>query len=204
MSKTYDFNQKSDFSGSTDDFKTEMESKTLNSATDPAIVQAVEIKIEKLEGRQRRVFAKIQIPYPLEQVWQVLTDYEAFVKFMPNITQSRRLEYPTAGTCVEQVRTKSFMGMKFSARSLFDVEEKFPYEIHYQLIEGDFKALSGYWRLEPWELSDEKAGVNLIYNFLILPKPIFPLALVENILSHDMPLNLLAIRQRVEELFSPK
>ncbi|MFB2772705.1 SRPBCC family protein [Pelatocladus sp. BLCC-F211] len=203
MSKTYDLNQKSDFPA-VDDFKTEMESKTLNSATDPAILEAVKIKIEKLEGRQRRIFAKIQIPYQLEQVWQVLTDYEAFAKFMPNITQSQRLEHPTGGTCIEQVRSKSFMGMKFSAHSVFDVEEKFPYEIHYQLIEGDFKALSGYWQLEPWKSSDQKAGVDLIYNFLVVPKPIFPLALVEHILSHDVPLSLLAIRQRVEELFSQK
>ena len=204
MSKTYDFGQKSDFSDSTDDFKTQMESKTLNSHTDTAILQDVKIKIEKLEGRQRRIFAKIQIPYPLEQVWPVLTDYEAFSKFMPNITQSRRLEHPTGGIYLEQVRTKSFMGMKFSARSVFDVEEKFPHEIHYQLIEGDLKAFSGYWRLELWDPSDEKAGVNFIYNFLVLPKPIFPLALVENILSHDVPMSLLAIRQRVEELYSPK
>lgn len=204
MSKTYDLNQKSDFPSTVDDFKTEMKSETLNSATDPAILQAVKIKIEKLEGRQRSVFAKIQIPYPLEQVWQVITDYEAFVKFMPNVTQSRRLEHPTAGTRVEQVRTKSFMGMNFSARSVFDIEEKFPYEIHYQLVEGDLKAFSGYWRLEPWEPSDEKAGVDLIYDFLILPKRIFPLALVEHVLSHEMPMSMLAIRQRVEELFSPK
>jgi len=204
MSKTYDLNQKSNFSSAVDNFETEMESETLNSATDPAILQAVKIKIDKLEGRQRRIFAKIQIPYTLEQVWQVITDYEAFTKFMPNITRSQRLGHPTGGICVEQVRTKSFMGMKFSARSVFNVEEKFPHEIHYQLIEGDLKAFSGYWRLEPWKPLNEKPGIDLIYNFLVLPKRMFPLALVEHVLSHDVPVSMLAIRQRVEELFSPE
>lgn len=204
MSKAYDLNQKSNFQTAAGDFKTELESETLNSAADPTILEAVKIKVERLEGRQRRVFVKIQIPYSLEQVWQVLTDYEAFAEFMPNLTQSRRLEHPTGGIRVEQVRTKSFMGMKLSARSVFDVEEKFLHEIHYQLIEGDFKDFSGYWRLVPWELSNEKAGVDLLYDFFIWPKRIFPVALIEHVLSHELPMNMLAIRQRAEELFSPR
>lgn len=203
MSKAYDLNQKLDFPIAAGDFKTELESETLNSAADPAILQAVKIYIEQLQGRQRRVFAQIQIPYPLEQVWQVLTDYEALAEFMPSMTQSRRLDHPTGGIRVEQFRTKSFMGMKISDRSVFDVEENFPDEIHYQLIEGDLKAFSGHWRLAPWEQSDEKAGVDLLYNFSVLPKRIFPLALVEHVLSHDVPASLLAIRQRVEDLFGP-
>ncbi len=165
------------------------------------IDQKVEIKIEKLEGRQRQVFAKIQIPYPLEQVWQVLTDYEAFAEFMPSLIQSRCLEHPTGGVRIEQVRTKKFMGKNISARSVFDIEEKFPHGIHYQLIEGDMKAFSAYWRLEPWSLSESQAGIDLTCDFFVVPKRIFPMALVEHVLSQDIPADLLKIRQRVEENF---
>ena len=199
MSKAYDLQQNSNFSTTASNFKAEPESETSNSA-DSAIQSAVKIKIEKLEGRQRRVFAQIQIPYPLEQVWQVLTDYEAFVEFMPSLIQSKRLEHPTVGIRIEQVRTKNFMGRNFSARSVFDIEEKFPHEIHYQLIEGDMQTFSGYWRLEPWSLSESKAGTDLVYDFFVMPKRIFPMALVEHILSHNIPANMLLIRQRVEEI----
>ncbi|NET53555.1 MAG: cyclase, partial [Merismopedia sp. SIO2A8] len=137
----------------------------------------VDIKIEKLEGRQWRVFAKIQIPYSVEQVWQVITDYETFTEFMPGLIQSKRLDNSTRSVRIEQVRNKIFMGMKVSARSVFDIEEKFPHEIHYQLIEGDMKALSGYWGLEPWSSSESKTGIDLIYNFLVSPKRILPVAL---------------------------
>lgn len=201
MSKIYDHNQKSDFLSTADDFQVELESEPLNSATDLDNLKAVEIKVEKLEGRNRHVFAKIQIPYPLEQVWQVLTDYEALAQFTPNLTQSRRLDHPTGGIYLEQFRSKSFMGMSFSARSVFEVEEKFPQEIRYQLIEGDMKAFSGYWCLEPWSLSDPKAGIDLIYDFCVTPKRIFPTALVENILRQDIPASMLAIRQRVDDIF---
>ncbi len=145
--------------------------------------------------------AEIEIPYSLEEVWQVLTDYEAFVEFMPNLIESRRLQDPTLGDCIEQVRTKSFMGMNFSARSVFEVKEEFPHTIHYQLIEGDMKAFSGCWRLEPIASAESDAGTNLIYDFFVSPKRILPMALVEHVLSHDVPAHLMAIRQRVADLY---
>jgi ribosome-associated toxin RatA of RatAB toxin-antitoxin module len=204
MSKAYHFKEELSFPTAVGNFKSKQESENLNLATDSAITQAVKINIEKLEGRQRRVFAKIQIPYPAKQVWQVLTDYEAFAEFMPNLIQNRRLEHLAGSIRVEQVRLKSLMGMKFSTRLVLDVEEKFPDEIHFQQIEGDFKSFSGYWRLEPWERSNQKDGVDLLYNFLIWPKQIFPMALVEHVLSHDVPASMLAIRRRVEKLFWSK
>ncbi len=161
----------------------------------------VELKIEKLEGRRRQIFAKISIPYSLQQVWQVLTDYEAFPEFMPNMTQSNKLENPTGNIHLEQIRTKSLMGMKVAGRSVFQVEEKFPDQIHYQLIEGDMKELSCTWRLAAWQPDAGKVGVDLNYEIAVLPKPIIPMAIVENVLSHDVPDSLLAVRQRVEQLY---
>ena len=75
----------------------------------------VELKIDKGELRQRHVWAKIQIPRPLASVWQVLTDYEAFPTFMPIVEQSRRLETMDGSICLEQVRVKTFLGMKIAA-----------------------------------------------------------------------------------------
>ena len=177
------------------EFKTSSSPETLISESD------VKVRVEKLEKRQRRILAQIQIPYSLEQVWQVLTDYEAFVEFMPNLIESRRLQHSTAGDLIEQVRTKSFMGRNFSARSVFKVKEEFPHLIHYQLVEGEMKAFSGYWRLEPIGSPESDAGTNLIYDFFVLPKRVFPMALVERVLNHDIPMELLAIRQRVADLY---
>lgn len=187
MTNTHSFTQS--------EFNTSNSPETLISSDD------VNVKVEKLEKRERQVLAEIQIPYSLEQVWQVLIDYEAFVEFMPNLIESRRLQSSTQGDRIEQVRTKSFMGMNFSARSVFEVKEEFPHKIHYQLIEGDMKAFSGCWRLEPIGSAESDAGTNLIYDFLVSPKRILPMALVEHVLSHDVPANLMAIRQRVADLY---
>lgn len=200
MSKAYDLKQKSNLSTTASNFKTEPESETSNSA-DSAIQSAVNIKIEKLEGRQRHVFAKIQIPYPPQPVWQVLTEYEAFAESIPTLTQCRRLESPTEGIRIEEVRTNNFLGIKFSARSVFHIEEEFPHKIHYRLIEGDMKEFYGYWRLERGSLSESKAETDLIFDFFVLPQRIFPMALVEYMLNQNVPANMLAIRQRVADVF---
>ena len=201
MNKTYGLNQESTTSTAVGDFQVESESETLSSAADSTILNQVDLKIEKLEGRQRRILAKIQIPFPLDQVWQVLTDYEAFAEFMPSLSQCQQLEHPTGGIRVKQVRTKNLMGMHFSVCAVFDIEERFPHEIHYQLIEGDMKEFSGYWRFEALKTSEDKAGVCLIYDFLVLPKAFLPAALIEHVMSHDIPANMLAIRQRIDKLF---
>lgn len=159
------------------------------------------IKIEKLEGQQRHILAKIEIPYPLEQVWKVITDYESFAEFIPNMIGICRLEHPTGGIRLEQIRTKSLVGIKISARSVVEIEERFPHEIHYQLIEGDLKEFSGYWRLEAKSSSQCQTGAELIYDFSVLPKPIIPTPVFNHFLSNDIPAILLAVRQRVEILF---
>jgi ribosome-associated toxin RatA of RatAB toxin-antitoxin module len=159
------------------------------------------IKIDTLDGQRRHILANIQIPYSPAQVWQVITNYESFPEFMPSMTESRRLEHPSGGIRLEQIRTKSLVGIKISARSVVDIEERFPHEIHYQLIEGDLKEFSGYWRLETINSSQYQTGVELIYDFTVLPKPIIPAPVFNHFLKNDIPGILLAVRQRVENLF---
>lgn len=62
------------------------------------------------------------------------------------------------------------------------------------------KAYFGNWRLEPYTLSD-RMGTKLCYNVRVWPKRTMPVAIIERRLCSDLRFNLLAIRQRVEELF---
>lgn len=163
---------------------------------------AVALKIEQPEKRTKRALAKICIPHTLNQVWQVLTDYESFPEFMPGLSECRRLRSLNEGVRIEQVRGKSFMGISFSASSVIDVEEKYPNKINYQLFEGDMNALSGYWQLKPIKLQNGNSVVELIYDFTVSPKRFLPMALVEHVLSNDIPDTMVAIRQRVAQLYS--
>lgn len=193
VTEEYNFQQETDLTGDT---------KVEPSLVSPeAAVQAVEVQVEKIAERQREITAKIEIPHPVEQVWQVLTDYEGLADFIPNLSKSSRLEHPTGGIRVEQVGTQRLLRFNFSARVVLDLEENYPYEINFQMVEGDFKDFSGRWRLEPYSL-DHQTGTYLCYTVRVWPKRSMPVAILENRLVNDVRLNVLAICQRLEELAS--
>ncbi|MEB3178504.1 MAG: SRPBCC family protein [Nostocaceae cyanobacterium] len=159
----------------------------------------VEVKTEIIGERQRQISAKIAIPQPVELIWHVLTDYEALAEFIPNLAKSCRLEHPTGGIRLEQIGSSRLLRFNFCARVVLDLEEHFPHEIRFQMVEGDFKAFSGCWRLEGDSLSGGTVN-QLSYIIQVWPKLTMPIAMIERRLSSDLQLNLLAIRDRVREL----
>lgn len=165
-----------------------------------SLLDTVEVQIEQIAQRTRKISAKLSIPHAIEPIWRVLTNYEALADFIPNLAVSRRLEHPTGGIRIEQVGTQRLLRFNFSARVVLDLEEKFPHEINFNLVEGDLKAFSGAWQLESGEQADNVA-TNLCYTVCVLPKRTMPVAIIERRLSNDLRLNLLAIRQRVNDLF---
>lgn len=173
----------------------------LMTAEQAALLQDVEVQTQAVADRQRQITAKIQISYPVEQVWQVLTDYEALADFIPNLSQSRLLQHPAGGIRLEQVGSQRFLRLNFSARVVLDLEENFPHEINFNMVEGDLKAFIGSWQLKPDAISGN--GTNLYYTVRVWPKRTMPVTIIERRLSSDLRVNLLAIRQRVDELFSP-
>ena len=160
---------------------------------------AVTLETQKLDRRQRQIQAQIHLPYALESVWQVLTDYDTLAEFIPNLAKSQRLEHPETGIRIEQVGVQTALFLQFSARVVLDMTEEFPHKIHFAMVEGDFNSFSGYWCLQP---SDQIAGdgTELTYTVQVWPKRTMPIMAVENRLRHDLPNNLLAIRQRLAHL----
>ncbi len=193
MSKQHERNLEPDWSDVTEDTSTEV------SLEEASLLQAVEVTTEAVAERQRRISAKIQIPYSVESVWQVLTDYESLADFIPNLTQSRRLEHPSGGIRLEQVGTQRLLRFNFSARVILDLEERFPHEIKFNMVKGDLKAFSGSWRLE----TEHTDGTDLCYSVHVWPKLTTPVAMIERCICSDLRLNLLAVRQRVEQLHKP-
>ncbi|UKO99019.1 SRPBCC family protein [Nostoc sp. UHCC 0870] len=171
----------------------------LGLVADTANLPPVDVQIAKVAERQRQITAKVQIPHPVERVWKVLTDYEALTEFIPNLAKSSLLKHPNGGIRLEQIGSQRLLNFNFCARVVLDLEESFPKEINFQMVEGDFKGFSGYWCLEPYVLN-ELIGTNLCYSIQIWPKLTMPVTIIERRLSNDLKSNLLAIYQRVNYL----
>lgn len=171
-------------------------------AIDPNLLNAVMLQTERLGGRQRRISAAVGIPYPIEQVWQVLTDYDHLADFIPNLDRSSQIASPDPGTVrIEQVGTECFLSLKFCARVVLDMVETFPTRIDFCMVEGDFKAFSGSWQLEPGTV-EGRSGTNLRYVVTIQPTRLMPIGLIERHLHKNLIINLAAVRQRVSEQFT--
>ena len=172
----------------------QLNTSSIADATSLASEAELLIATEKLEGRRRRICASILVPCPIEQVWQVLTDYDNLADFIPNLTVSRRLSDSQAGTLLEQVGSQCFLNIQFCARVVLNMVEQFPYQLGFTMVEGDFKAFNGAWNLEP--AGDAEGLTRLVYELTICPPRAIPVMLIERHLCRDLTQNLQAIRQQ--------
>ncbi|MEL6468533.1 MAG: SRPBCC family protein [Cyanobacteria bacterium J06623_4] len=162
-----------------------------------AIASHVEISTEKRPGRERRILASILIPQPVEQVWQVVTDYERLADFVPSLTSSKLLPNSEGRIRLEQIGAQCFLRVKFCARVVLDMTEHFPHKVSFSMQEGDFKQFEGAWQLEP---TDNTQATRLSYDLFVKAPLAMPTALIEHHIRHNLIVNMLAIRQRSLEL----
>lgn len=180
------------------DLSAELADQALETA---ALLQNVEVSTDRAEGRERQISARIQIPHPAEQIWEILTDYDHLADFIPNLAQSQRIAHPQGGIRIEQIGTQALLKIKFCARVVLDMVEQFPHRLDFQMVEGDFKSFSGSWILQPIALAD-CVGTELCYTISVLPPRTMPVGLIERRLKSGLVINLSAIRQRADQLFT--
>ncbi|WP_299403644.1 SRPBCC family protein [Acaryochloris sp. IP29b_bin.148] len=161
---------------------------------------AVTLETQKLEKRHRQIQAQIFLPFSPEQVWQVLSDYEALADFIPNLETSQRLQHPESRIRIEQVGVKNALFLKFSARVVLDMVEEFPHTLRFAMVEGDFKAFAGTWEIQP--IVEERLGTHLIYTLQVCPTRLIPVKAIEQQLNQDLPRNLRAIHHRLHQLYT--
>ena len=174
-------------------------------ATDTAPVASdtglVDVSTEKLAGRTRRIRATIAVPCSVEQVWQVLTDYDALADFIPNLTLSRCLDKSERGIRLEQIGSQCFLNIQFCARVVLNMVEQFPHRLDFQMVEGDFRNFEGAWSLD---IEETEYGpiTRLCYEVTVLPPRAIPAALIERHLCRDLAQNMQAIRQQAIAAFA--
>ena len=155
----------------------------------------VPVVVERLSRWERRIQATIAIPQPVEPIWRVLTDYEALADFIPNLAVSRRLAHPEAKIRLEQVGTQPLLKFNFRARVVVDIEEFYPQRIAFTGVEGDFSRFDGAWSLQP-----QATATQLCYLVHLRPRASLPVRLIEGRITRGIQKNLLAIRERVNQL----
>ncbi|XP_031498027.1 uncharacterized protein LOC116262685 [Nymphaea colorata] len=169
------------------------------------------IKIEKSGRNRRRVRARVRIATSLEAVWDVLTDYERLIDFIPGLAVCRLIERSGGFVRMFQIGQQSLaFGFKFNAKGTMDCYENdlelLPFgrrrNIDFTMIEGDFQLFRGTWSMVQAEESHSSSFPRttfLSYIVDVEPKLWLPVSLVEKRLCNEIELNLLSIREEAQK-----
>lgn len=100
-------------------------------------------------GEKGRYVVRTLVTASRDVVWAVLTDYDQFAKFLPNVASSRLLEAQGNRKVVEQIDVRQVLVVKTRSRVRTENVETPKQRIDFRQLEGDLKALRGSWQLEP-------------------------------------------------------
>lgn len=110
------------------------------------------------EGDIGQFTARVLIDAPVDKAWEVLTDYNNFEKFLPNIEDSKLLSSEDNRRIFEQMNVISVIPSVIDIRSRVVIEstENYQKEVDFKLVEGDLETLQGFWQLSPVSTTSEE------------------------------------------------
>ena len=158
---------------------------------------------------EKRIVAEVRVSAPLEDVWQVLTAYEALPSFVPNLDRCEKLPSSKPGSIrLRQVGCSQSVLWRLEAEAEMEIEEKeksgWRKEVHFRMVEGDFEEFYGRWIVESDVSSAADRATFLRYDIVIKPKFNLPSRIVSYIVKAGLPANIRAIADRAEMVAAAK
>jgi ribosome-associated toxin RatA of RatAB toxin-antitoxin module len=101
-----------------------------------------------LKGQKGKYTGQVLATGNLDTAWNVLTDYNNFKKFMPNIVSSRVIEAKGDRKIFEQVNQVDLLFFKEQYTVQIAATESKPQKIDFKIFKGDLKQLQGTWQLQ--------------------------------------------------------
>ena len=161
--------------------------------------QTIEQTVERLPNGVRRLAVQLRTDQSVEQLWQVLTDYEGLSEFIPNLSSSKLIERSGNRVTLAQVGSQQLvLGLKFSAEVQLELTEHRPEGLlQFRMTKGDFRRFEGSWRLQ--SVPDQTL---VLYELTVQGCLGMPIALIEQRLRQDLNDNLLAVEEETIRRFN--
>ncbi|KAG9444031.1 hypothetical protein H6P81_015371 [Aristolochia fimbriata] len=148
-------------------------------------------------GVHRCVVASITVKAPVREVWNVLTAYEILPEIVPNLAISKILSRENNKVRILQEGCKGLLYMVLHARVVLDLWEQLEQEIRFEQVEGDFDSFQGKWLLE--RLGSHHTLLKYTVESKMHKNSFLSEAIFEEVIYEDLPSNLCAIRDFVED-----
>ena len=101
-----------------------------------------------LKGEQGNYLGQVVATGNMETAWQVLTDYDNFARFLPNIKFSKVIDSQGDRIVFEQVNVVDLWLFKQEFTVQIEAIKSKPNKVDFQIVDGDLKKLIGRWGIE--------------------------------------------------------
>jgi ribosome-associated toxin RatA of RatAB toxin-antitoxin module len=154
-----------------------------------------------ISGEKGKYTAKVLVNSSQETAWEVLTDYENFSKFMPNLASGKIIEANGNQKVVEQVDIRRVLSINVQSRIRSAITETAKSRINFRQIDGDLQSLTGYWKIEPVApYSGAKANQVLITQVVeAQPKSGTPKGIFYSVFKNSLSETMNAVKQEVDK-----
>lgn len=147
---------------------------------------------ERINNKPYQV-TRLLIKSPPQQVWQVLTDYNSAPKVFPTLKKCRVLsDCGTSKRIHYQIHPS---GIMTCFEYDLDVREMPHRLIEWRRVSGDFKAVEGFWKLEP---ADSGRSTIVTYASHVNGGFLLPQALIKRQTRLDFPQVMAALKTTAE------
>lgn len=100
-----------------------------------------------LKGEKGQYIVRILTRGNIEKAWEVLTDYNNFQEFLPNIADSKIIEENADSTIFEQTNLVDLLLLTKKFTVQIAATKNYP-QIDFEIVEGDLQQLQGSWEVE--------------------------------------------------------
>jgi ribosome-associated toxin RatA of RatAB toxin-antitoxin module len=153
-----------------------------------------------ITGTEGQYVARMLVEASVEDLWAVLTDYNNFTEFLPNIVSSEVIESEGNSYLVEQVSKQRILLFNIESRLLTENVQTENQRIDFKLVEGDLSQFQGYWAIEqiPSSVAEEAPQLLVTQSIEVQPDRGTPENLFYDIFKSALEKTLTAIRDEVD------
>ncbi len=138
-----------------------------------------------------RVHAELEARADREQAWAVLTDYNRWAEYIPDLVVSRVISPPGEPIRLEQRGSIPWLP-NFPLVMIALVEELPPRMVRFRRIAGNIRDMVGEWQIHG------QSPVRLVYRSTVIPGFPMPPDVSVEIFRHDAKMKIEALAQEME------
>jgi ribosome-associated toxin RatA of RatAB toxin-antitoxin module len=147
----------------------------------PAMASAVQIQQGKT-GNLPSVIGSLELPYPADMVWSVISNPQKLTQRAPNVKRVSRVSQSGSSQDLSYAVKSNPVLPEFNY--VLRYQPKGPYTLAFNRVSGSFKTITGYWKVIPQ--SGGKTST-LVYSLAMDPGFAAPQALINHAIKMDVP-----------------